>query len=149
MATTKITKTTKATKTTKTKNTQYTFTLLFPKRIKGSEVTQVGFQVTGVPEIKPPLPQNNMPAEIKVGDTLTFTYQNANPDVTVKSSWLTRYNIEASQKETDKDFIDQFDKPISIEESFIGTWVFHLLGMYKYKGKRAAYYLDPETTVGR
>ena len=144
MATTKITKTTK---TTKTKNTQYTFTLLFPKRIKGSEVTQVNYQVTGVPAITPPLPQNKMPASFSVGDTLTFTYQKANPDVTVKSSLLTKYNVETSEKETDDDFIDQFDKPITITDAFKGTWIFHLLGLYKFKGKKAAYYLDPEATT--
>ncbi len=135
-------------KTKSTQNTQYTFTLLFPKRIKGSEVTQVDYQVTGVPTITPPLQQNQMPAEFKVGDTLTFTYQNANPDVTVRSSLLTQYNVDTSEKETDEDFIDQFDKPIAITNEFIGTWIFHLLGMYKYKGKRAAYYLDPEFTGG-
>ena len=130
----------------KTKNTQYTFTLLFPKKIKGSEVTKLDFQVTGVPAIKPPLQQNKMPASFSVGDTLTFTYQSANPDVNVKSSLLTQYNVDTSQKETDEDFIDQFDKPITITEAFKGTWIFHLLGLYKYKGKRAAYYLDPEFT---
>ena len=131
----------------KAKSTQYTFTLLFPKRIKGSEVTQVDYQVTGIPALTPPLPPNKMPSEIKVGDSLTFTYQNANPDVNIKSSLLTRYNVETSQKETDEDFIDQFDKPITITEAFKGTWIFHLLGLYKYKGKRAAYYLDPEFTA--
>lgn len=130
----------------KAKNTQYTFTLLFPKKIKGSEVTQLDFQVTGVPAITPPLPQNKMPDSIAIGDTLTFTYQAANPDVDVKSSLLTQYNVDTSQQETDEDFIDQFDKPITITDSFKGSWIFHLLGLYKYKGKRAAYYLDPEAT---
>jgi hypothetical protein len=130
-----------------TQYTQYTFTLLFPETIKASKVTQVDFQVTGTPAITPPLPQNQMPESFSVGDTLTFTYQQANPDVTVKSSLLTQYNVETSEKETDEDFIDEFDKPISITDEFKGTWIFHLLGLYKYKGKRAAYYLDPEFTT--
>jgi hypothetical protein len=138
--------TTKPTKPTKPKNTQYTFTLLFPDTIKASQVTKVDFQVTGTPAIKQPLPQNQMPASFLVGDTLTFTYQNANPDVTIKSSLLTQYNVDSSQRETDEDFTDQFDKPIPITDSFKGSWIFHLLGLYKYKGKRAAYYLDPEFT---
>lgn len=138
--------TTKPTKLTKPKSTKYTFTLLFPDAIKASQVTQVAFQVTGTPAIKPPLPQNKMPESIAVGDTLTFTYQKANPDVTVKSSLLTQYNVETSEKETDEDFTDQFDKPITITDEFKGSWIFHLLGLYKYKGKRAAYYLDPEAT---
>lgn len=132
----------------KPKNTQYKFTLLFPEAIKASQVTKLDFQVTGTPAIKPPLLQNQMPASFAVGDTLTFTYQKANPDVNVKSSLLTRFNVDSSKKETDEDFTDQFDKPIKIDDKFIGTWIFHLLGLYKYKGKRAAYYLDPEFTAG-
>lgn len=130
-----------------TQCTQYIFTLLFPETIKASKVTQVDFQVTGTPAITPPLPQNQMPASFAIGDTLTFTYQQANPDVNIKSSLLTQYNVETSEKETDEDFIDQFDKPITITDEFIGSWIFHLLGLYKYKGKRAAYYLDPEFTA--
>jgi len=130
-----------------TQNTQYTFTLLFPKKIKASKVTQVDFQVTGTPSITPPLPQNQMPESFAVGDTLTFTYQEANPDVTIKSSLLTQYNVDTSEKETDEDFLDEFDKPICITDEFKGSWIFHLLGLYKYKGKRAAYYLDPEFTA--
>lgn len=146
MTTLKTTKTTKTPKAVKPKNTKYTFTLLFPEEIKASQVTQVDFQVTGTPAIKPPLPQNQMPASIAVGDTLTFTYQKANPDLDVKSSLLTQYNVETSEQETDEDFTDQFDKPITITDEFKGTWIFHLLGLYKFKGKRAAYYLDPEAT---
>lgn len=134
------------TKPKKPKNTKYTFTLLFPETIKASQVTQVEFQVTGIPAIKPPLPQNKMPESIAVGDTLTFTYQKANPDVTIKSSLLTQYNVDTSERETDEDFRCQFDKPITITDEFKGSWIFHLLGLYKYKGKRAAYYLDPEAT---
>lgn len=135
-------------KPTKPKSTQYTFTLLFPEKIKASKVTKLDFKVTGTPELKPPLNVNEMPAEFKVGDTLTFTYQEANPCVEVKSSLLTKFNVDSSERETDSDFLDQFDKPITITDEFIGTWIFHLLGLYKYKGKRATYYLDPETTFG-
>lgn len=133
-------------KPTKTKNTQYTFTLLFPTKIKARKVTKLDFKVTGIPELDPPLNENEMPAEIKVGDTLTFTYQKANPCVAVKSSLLTKFNVDSSTRETDSDFLDEFDKPITITEEFKGSWVFHILGLYKYKGKRAAYYLDPEAT---
>lgn len=132
----------------KTKHTQYTFTLQFPEKIKASKVTKLNFQVTATPEIKPPLNQNQMPAEFKVGDTITFTYQDANPCVKVKSSLLTKFNVDSSERETDSDFLDQFDNPITVTKDFIGTWIFHLLGLYKYKGKRAAYYLDPEFTGG-
>jgi len=126
--------------------TKYLFTLLFPKSIDSGLVTQVSFQVTGDPAIEPPLPQNKMPALINVGDTLTFTYQKANPDVTMDSCLLTQFNVDTSQKETDLDFSDDFDKPITVTESWIGTWIFHLLGMYKVNDQQAAYYLDPEAT---
>lgn len=133
-------------KTKADQKTDYTLTLQFPNKIKASKVTQIDFQVTSVPPPAKPLPQNKMPDSIAVGDTITFTYQTANPDVKIKSSLLTRYNVETSQKETDKDFIDQFDKPMEVKPDFVGSWVFHLLGLYKFKGKRAAYYLDPEVT---
>jgi hypothetical protein len=125
---------------------KYTFTLLFPKKIEKNLVTQVAYQVTGDPAIQPPLPQNQMPENFNVGDTLTFTYQQANPDIKIKSSLLTQFNVDTSQKETDLDFTDDFDKPITITDSFKGSWIFHLLGMYKANDKYAAYYLDPEFT---
>jgi len=130
----------------KTNNTQYTFSLLFPEKIKASKVTQVQFQVTGTPAIEPPLPRNKMPESFAVGDTIIFTYRETNPEVKIKSCLLTRYNVKTSEKETDEDFTDQFDKPITIDATYKGSWIFHLLGLYKYKGKRAAYYLDPEFT---
>lgn len=128
--------------------TKYLFTLLFPKSIDESLVTQVNYQVTGDPAIEPPLPENKMPAQFDVGDSLTFTYQQANPDVQLNSCLLTQYNVDTSEKETDLDFTDDFDKPIAITDSFVGTWVFHLLGMYQYNDKKAAFYLDPEFTGG-
>ena len=126
--------------------TKYTFTLQFPSAIDESKVTSVDFQVTGAPAIEPPLDQNQMPESMNIGDTLTFTYQDANPDVTINSCLLTQYNIKSSEIETDEDFLDQFDKPITITDSFSGTWIFHLLGMYGAKDKKAAFYLDPEAT---
>lgn len=126
--------------------TKYLFTLLFPSSINKSQVTQVNFQVTADPAPEQPLPQNKMPEQIDVGDTLTFTYQQANPNVQMKSCLLTQFNVTNSQKETDLDFSDDFDKPITVDESWVGSWVFHLLGMYKLNGTNAAYYLDPEIT---
>jgi len=127
--------------------TKYLFTLLFPKSIDTSKVTQVNFQVTGDPAIEPPLPQDKMPAQINVGDTLTFTYQQANPEVAMDSCLLTQFNTDTSQKETDLDFTDDFDKPITVTDSWVGSWVFHLLGLYKVNDTNAAFYLDPEVTV--
>ena len=126
--------------------TKYLFTLLFPSSINKSQVSQVNFQVTADPAPEQPLPQNKMPEHVNVGDTLTFTYQQANPDVQMKSCLLTQFNIDTSEKETDLDFSNDFDKPITVGESWVGSWVFHLLGMYKVNGTNAAYYLDPEVT---
>jgi len=128
--------------------TIYTFTLLFPKSIEENLVTQVDYQVTGDPAIEPPLPQNQMPATFAVNDTLTFTYQKANPEVTINSCLLTQFNVDSSEKETDEDFTNDFDKPITITDAFKGTWIFHLLGLYKSNDKQAAFYLDPEFTGG-
>jgi hypothetical protein len=126
--------------------TKYLFTLLFPKSINENLVTQVNFQVTGDPAIEPPLPENQMPAQIDMGDTITFTYQQANADLHINSCLLTHFNIETCETETDLDFTDDFDKPIAIDDSFKGSWVFHLLGMYKANNTQAAFYLDPEVT---
>lgn len=126
--------------------TKYLFTLLFPQSIDATKVTQVGFQVTADPAIEPPLPQNQMPAKINVGDYLTFTYQQANPDVTMNSCLLTKFNVTSCEKETDLDFSDDFDKPIPVDASWVGSWIFHLLGMYKVNDTNAAFYLDPEVT---
>ena len=129
-------------------NTQYTFTLLFPKEIKANEVTKTDFQVTGVPAIIPPLARNQMPEKFLVDDTITFTYKNANEHVKIKSCLLTQFNVKSSQVENSEDFITQFDQPVPITDAFVGHWIFHLLGLYKRKGKKAAYYLDPEFTCG-
>jgi len=126
--------------------TQYTFTLLFPDNIVESEVTNVNFQVTGDPALQPPLPENQMPATFAVNDTLTFTYHQANKNLKIDSCLLTQYNTKTSQKGASEDFINQFDKPVTLTDSFIGSWIFHLIGMYKFDGKHAAYYLDPEFT---
>lgn len=127
--------------------TAYTLTLLFPENINPNDVTQVDYQVTSIPAAIPPLETNQMPECFHVNDTLTFTYKKANPDVKIKSSLLTRYNIDTSTKETDSDFENDFDKPITITEEFKGSWIFHLLGLYKSNDKQAAYYLDPEFTA--
>lgn len=124
----------------------YKFTLLFPDNVNPEQVSQLDFQVTGEPPLDPPLPQNQMPASFAVNDTLEFTYKKANKGVKVKSCILTQYNVDTSTKETWEDFRNEFDKPITITKDFIGSWVFHLLGLYKSKDKDAAFYLDPEFT---
>lgn len=129
-------------------STAYTFTLIFPEEVDPSLVTQVNYQVTSVPPAVPPLAENKMPACINVNDTLTFTYKKANPDVKIKSCLLTRFNVDTSTKETDEDFLSDFDQPITVSSGFVGSWIFHLLGLYKSNDKKAAFYLDPEATFG-
>lgn len=127
-------------------STAYTLTLLFPECIDPDQVTQVDYQVTSVPTAVPPLDKNQMPASMNVGDTLTFTYKKANNGVKIKSCLLTRFNIDNSTKETDEDFVNDFDQPIIVTPAFLGSWIFHMLGLYKSNDKQAAYYLDPEAT---
>jgi hypothetical protein len=128
--------------------TAYTLTLLFDQPIDPSQVTPVDYQVTSVPPAVPPLAKNKMPESFQLNDTLTFTYKKANPNVKIKSCLFTAYNVKTSTKETDVDFENDFDQPIPITESFAGTWIFHLLGLYKSNDKQAAFYLDPEFTGG-
>lgn len=128
--------------------TAYTLTMLFPESIDPDQVTQVDYQVTSVPASVPPLEKNQMPACINVNDTLTFTYKQANEGVDINSCLLTQYNIDTCEKETDEDFENEFDQPITVTEAFKGSWIFHLLGLYKSNDKQAAYYLDPEATFG-
>jgi len=129
-------------------NTSYTLTLLFPGKIKPSKVSILDYQVTSVPASVPPLEKNQMPAIFLVNDTLTFTYKKANKGVKIKSALMTQYNVDTSTKVTDEDFVNDFDKPITITEAFKGSWIFHLLGLYKFNDKEATYYLDPEMTCG-
>jgi hypothetical protein len=128
-------------------HTNYTLTLLFPEYRSSNEVTLVNYQVTS-DSGNELLEKNKMPAIIKINDTLTFTYKKSNPDVKIKSCLLTNFNVESPTKENYKDVIDYFDKPIPITEAFRGTWIFHLLGLYKSNNKQATYYLDPEATFG-
>jgi hypothetical protein len=127
-------------------STAYTLTLLFPESIDPDQVTQVDYQVSSVPSAVPPFEKNQMPASMNVGDTLTFTYKKANKGVKIKSCLLTQFNIDNSTKETDEDFVSDFDKPITVTPEFVGSWIFHLLGLYKSNDKQAAFYLDPEAT---
>lgn len=126
--------------------TAYTLTLIFPENIDPNQVTQLDYQVTSVPAAVPPLEENQMPASMNVGDTLTFTYKKTNKGVKIKSCLLTQFNIDNSTKETDEDFVNDFDKPITVTPEFVGSWIFHLLGLYKSNDKQAAFYLDPEAT---
>ncbi|MBK8187048.1 MAG: hypothetical protein IPK77_07290 [Cellvibrio sp.] len=129
------------------RQTNYTFTLLFPEQQSSTEVTQVSYQITSDVGTEL-LAKNKMPPFFKINDTLTFTYKKANPGVKIKSCLFTQFNVKSPTKETYKDAIDYFDKPITITEAFRGTWIFHLLGLYKSNDKQAAYYLDPEFTCG-
>lgn len=136
---------------------KYTLELLFPTQIEANEVTNIDYQVTSDPATLPQLslPINTMPQIMEPGDSLTFTYNKT--DVEIESCIFTLYPLKDTDvqkaylrtgKEQITNFETSFDKPITITPSFKGTWIFHLLGMYKKDSQHAAFYLDPEASCG-
>lgn len=124
--------------------TAYTLTLSFPDTIDQTKVTVVNYQVTGAPTIQPPLAPNTMPAKFHPNDSLTFTYA-AKSGLAIESCLLTAYNVKKPENEL-QDTNVVFGTAIPINDSFKGSWIFHLLGLYKLNNTSAAYYLDPEFT---
>lgn len=136
----------------------YSFALLFNVQPKKAVVTNTDFQVTNL-TTKEPLPTNTMPDEFVPGDTVTFVVADDTKCDKINSCLFTSYPVKNSPGPSpfappyDRqsiDFIaeDLFGKPLEVAKERKGTWMFHLLGLYTYKGKKAAYYLDPEGTCG-
>ena len=136
---------------------KYTLELLFPKKVNENEVTNIDYQVTSDPATLPQLslPKNTMPHIMQPGDSITFTYNKK--DIDIESCIFTLYPLKDTDvqdaylntgKEQITNFENSFDKPITITPSFKGTWIFHLLGMYKKDKKHYAFYLDPEASCG-
>ncbi|QEY17123.1 hypothetical protein D0C16_14735 [Cellvibrio sp. KY-GH-1] len=136
----------------------YSFALLFNKKPKKNVVTDTDFQVTNL-TTKEPLPTNQMPEEFLPGDTITFVVANSTKCSEINSALYTSYPVNGSlgpspfappYDRASIDFIaeDLFGKPLEVARERKGSWIFHLLGLYTYKGKKAAYYLDPEVTTG-
>ena len=136
----------------------YSFAVLFNKTPKKSVVTDADFQVTNS-TTKKPLPTNTMPEEFSAGDTITFVVAENTKCDKINSCLFTSYPVNNSigpspfappYDRQSIDFIaeDLFGKPLEVAEERKGTWMFHLLGLYTFKGKKAAYYLDPEVSCG-
>ena len=142
---------------------KYTLELLFPSDQKKSEVAEIDYQVTSEPLTLPQLslPKNTMPHTLQAGDSITFQYDETKGDI--ESCVFTLYPLKDTDvqeaylktgKEQVTNFENNFDQPVTITPAFKGTWIFHLLGMYKSKpncdekGKRYAFYLDPEASCG-
>jgi hypothetical protein len=134
----------------------YSFALLFNTQPKKSVVTNADFQVTNL-TTKEPLPTNKMPDEFIAGDTITFVVADETKCSKINSCLFTSYPVNDAigpspfappYDRQSIDFIaeDLFGKPLAVAEERRGTWMFHLLGLYTCKCKKAAYYLDPETT---
>ncbi|MFO1387935.1 hypothetical protein [Cellvibrio sp.] len=134
----------------------YSFAVLFNTQPKKSAVTNADFQVTNL-TTKEPLPTNKMPDEFIAGDTITFVIADETKCDKINSCLFTSYPVNESigpsmfappYDRASIDFIaeDLFDKPLEVAKKRKGTWMFHLLGLYTFKGKKAAYYLDPEGT---
>lgn len=135
----------------------YRFALLFNAKPKKSLVTNADFQVTNE-NTQETLPSNQMPAEFNAGDTVTFVVADKTKCDSINSCLFTSYPVNDSigpspfappYDRASIDFIaeDLFNKPLAIAKERKGVWMFHLLGLYTFKGKKAAYYLDPEATT--
>lgn len=135
----------------------YIFTLLFNTKPNKKVVTNADFQVTNL-TTKEPLPTNEMPESFTAGDTITFSVGDKTKCDKINSCLFTSYPVNDSigpspfappYDRASIDFIaeDLFDKPLAVATERKGTWMFHLLGLYTYKGKKAAYYLDPEAST--
>lgn len=138
--------------------TNFNFALLFNTKPKRSEVTNADFQITNS-TTNECYPTNTMPDEFVAGDTITFVVADKTKCDKINSCLFTSYPINGSKgpspfapphDRASFDFVAEelFGKPLKVAEERKGTWMFHLLGMYKYKCKYAAYYLDPEATTG-
>lgn len=138
--------------------TDYNFNLLFNTKPKKKVVTNAEFQVTNL-TTNEPLPTNKMPNEFLPGDTITFMLADKTKCDKIDSCLFTSYPLKNSPGESpfappynkkSIDFIadDLFGKPLEMAKKRKGAWIFHLLGMYKYNNKKAAYYLDPEACCG-
>lgn len=136
----------------------YSFALLFNTKPKKNVVTNADFQVTNL-TTKEPLPTNQMPAEFLPGDTVTFVLADDTKCSEINSALYTSYPVNGAlgpspfappYDRSSIDFIaeDLFGKPLEVAIERKGSWIFHLLGLYNYQGKKAAYYLDPEFTCG-
>ncbi len=134
----------------------YSFALLFNTKPNKKAVTNADFQVTNL-TTKEPYPTNQMPDEFTAGDTITFVVADSTKCDKINSCLFTSYPINDSigpspfappYDRASIDFIAEglFEKPLEVAKERKGTWMFHLLGLYTFKGKKAAYYLDPETT---
>lgn len=137
-------------------SSDYDFVLKFKAEPKKKKVSDVDFQVTNL-TTKEPLPENTMPPEFKPGDTLKFTVDYGTAIDKLNSCLFTSYPIKGSPGESpfappyDRasiDFIKEnlFGQPLAVAKKRKGSWIFHMMGMYRKNKKYAAYYLDPEAT---
>ncbi|BCD95976.1 hypothetical protein [Marinagarivorans cellulosilyticus] len=136
----------------------YSFALLFNKKNKKKVVTNVDFQVTNLTE-KKTLAPDTMPDILDPGDTLKFVVDNSTEIDKLNSCLFTSYPVHGSPGESpfappyDRasiDFIGEnlFGQPLEVAKKRKGSWIFHMMGLYRNNGKHAAYYLDPEATCG-
>ena len=134
----------------------YSFALLFNKNLKKKVVTNIDFQVTNL-TTKDVLKPDTMPDPLHPGDTIKFIVDNSTHVDKINSCLFTSYPVKNSAGESpfappyDRasiDFIGEnlFGQPLEVAKKRQGSWIFHMMGLYRNNGKHAAYYLDPEAT---
>lgn len=136
----------------------YSFSLKFRKEAKKKVVTNVDFQVTNLTKNET-LKEGIMPKEFKPGDTVKFIVDYGTNIDKLNSCLFTSYPIKGSHgaspfaspyDRASIDFIEEnlFGQPLAVAKKRKGSWIFHMMGLYRNDKKHAAYYLDPEATCG-
>jgi hypothetical protein len=136
----------------------YSFAFKFKTEPKKKVVTNIDFQVTNLTKNES-LEPDTMPDELLPGDTLKFIVDYSTDIDKINSCLFTSYPVKDSPgpspfappyDRASIDFIGEnlFGQPLEIAKERKGSWIFHMMGLYRNNGKHAAYYLDPEVTTG-
>lgn len=134
----------------------YSFSLKFKTEAKKKVVTNVDFQVTNLTKSEQ-LKPDTMPKEFKPGDTIKFVVDYSTNIDKLNSCLFTSYPVKGSigaspfappYDRASIDFIGEnlFGQPLEVAKKRKGSWIFHMMGLYRNNKKHAAYYLDPEAT---
>jgi hypothetical protein len=134
----------------------YSFSLKFMTEAKKKVVTNVDFQVTNLTKNEQ-LEPDTMPEEFKPGDTIKFIVDYSTSIDKLNSCLFTSYPVKGSTgaspfappyDRASIDFIGEnlFGQPLEVAKKRKGSWIFHMMGLYRNNKKHAAYYLDPEAT---
>lgn len=134
----------------------YSFVFKFNTELKKKVVTNIDFQVTNL-TTNHQFKLNTMPASFAEKDTIKFIVDYSTNVDKVNSCLFTSYPVNANSPDMSP-FASPYDRASIdfIGENLLGqalevspdkgSWIFHMMGLYRNNNKYAAYYLDPEAT---